>query len=289
MEKDGGACVTKVFSPGAACVIPESLGGLPVTELSDRLFAGTGVEEVYLSAGLKKIGKYAFYNCERLSLFDVHGAATEIGGGLFNGCRNIREIRLHMERGARSGLRDFVTEINGRLTVCFFFMQEDGTEREEARLIFPLYYDEAVENTPARIISSSIHGTGQKYRYCFEDRKVRFDRYDRLFPLEKYEEDVFLAAEIAVCRLRYPAELSEEAKGEYEAFLREHLPELLYQAVKDEDLFSWLFGQFGESLGQSDLDRLILAASEKKKAGISGRLMEEKRRRFGAKKELFEL
>ena len=289
MEKDGGACVTKVFSPGAACVIPESLGGLPVTELSDRLFAGTGVEEVYLPAGLKKIGKYAFYNCERLSLFDVHGTATEIGGGLFNGCRNIREIRLHMERGARSGLRDFVTEINGRLTVRFFFMQEDGTEREEARLIFPLYYDEAVENTPARIISSSIHGTGQKYRYCFEDRKVRFDRYDKLFPLEKYEEDVFLAAEIAVCRLRHPAELSAEAKGEYEAFLREHLSELLYQAVKDEDLFFWLFGQFGESLGQSDLDRLILAASEKKKAGISGRLMEEKRRRFGAKKELFEL
>ena len=289
MEKDGGACVTKVFSPGAACVIPESLGGLPVTELSDRLFAGTGVEEVYLPAGLKKIGKYAFYNCEGLSLFDAHDAATEIGGGLFNGCRNIREIRLHMERGARSGLRDFVTEINGRLTVRFFFMQEDGTEREEARLIFPLYYDEAVENTPARIISSSIHGTGQKYRYCFEDRKVRFDRYDKLFPLEKYEEDVFLAAEIAVCRLRHPAELSAEAKGEYEAFLREHLSELLYQAVKDEDLFFWLFGQFGESLGQSDLDRLILAASEKKKAGISGRLMEEKRRRFGAKKELFEL
>ena len=71
--------------------------------------------------------------------------------------------------------------------------------------------------------------------------------------------------------------------------MREHLSELLYQSVKDEDLFSWLFGQFGESLGQSDLDRLILAASEKKKAGISGRLMEEKRRRFGVKKELFEL
>ena len=33
VEKNGGACVTKILSPGAACVIPETLSGLPVTEL----------------------------------------------------------------------------------------------------------------------------------------------------------------------------------------------------------------------------------------------------------------
>ena len=32
-EKNGGACVTKLLAPGAVCVVPESLGGLPVTEL----------------------------------------------------------------------------------------------------------------------------------------------------------------------------------------------------------------------------------------------------------------
>ena len=30
VEKNGGACVTKILSPGAACVIPETLSGLPV-------------------------------------------------------------------------------------------------------------------------------------------------------------------------------------------------------------------------------------------------------------------
>ena len=39
VEKNGGACVTKILTPGAACVIPESLGGMPVTELADRAVA----------------------------------------------------------------------------------------------------------------------------------------------------------------------------------------------------------------------------------------------------------
>ena len=38
-EKNGGACVTKLLAPGAVCVVPESLGGLPVTELA-RYFRG---------------------------------------------------------------------------------------------------------------------------------------------------------------------------------------------------------------------------------------------------------
>ena len=39
-EKNGGACVTKLLAPGAVCVVPESLGGLPVTELADKVFSG---------------------------------------------------------------------------------------------------------------------------------------------------------------------------------------------------------------------------------------------------------
>ena len=47
-EKNGGACVTKLLAPGAVCVVPESLGGLPVTELADKVFSGSVVEKVYL-------------------------------------------------------------------------------------------------------------------------------------------------------------------------------------------------------------------------------------------------
>ena len=45
-EKNGGACVTKLLAPGAVCVVPESLGGLPVTELAQGIFGEHGGESL---------------------------------------------------------------------------------------------------------------------------------------------------------------------------------------------------------------------------------------------------
>lgn len=70
-EKNGGACVTKLLAPGAVCVVPESLGGLPVTELADKVFSGSTVEKVYLPRTLTRIGRYEFYDVRsfRRSIF----------------------------------------------------------------------------------------------------------------------------------------------------------------------------------------------------------------------------
>ena len=181
-EKNGGACVTKLLAPGAVCVVPESLGGLPVTELADKVFSGSTVEKVYLPRTLTRIGRYEFYGCEKLQEIHFYGALREVGGGVFTGCRNIRSLTVHMGVDEESALRDFVTEINERVTVHVFIQsgqnrmqderdtdsartslasstfEEENGETETARVIFPEYYDEAVENTPARITVSNIHG-----------------------------------------------------------------------------------------------------------------------------------
>ena len=72
-EKNGGACVTKLLAPGAVCVVPESLGGLPVTELADKVFSGSTVEKVYLPRTLTRIGRYEFYGCEKLQEIHFYG------------------------------------------------------------------------------------------------------------------------------------------------------------------------------------------------------------------------
>lgn len=233
-EKNGGACVTKLLAPGAVCVVPESLGGLPVTELADKVFSGSPVEKVYLPRTLTRIGRYEFYGCEKLQEIHFYGALREVGGGVFTGCRNIRSLTVHMGVDEESALRDFVTEINERVTVHVFIQsgqnrmqderdtdsartslasstfEEENGETETARVIFPEYYDEAVENTPARITVSNIHGAGQKYRYCFEGRKFRFDRYDKMFVYEKAEESVLMASKIAVTRLLYQMQMRSD-------------------------------------------------------------------------------
>lgn len=91
-----------------------------------------------------------------------------------------------------------------------------------ARLIFPEYYEDSVENTPARIVSIETHGCGHRYRYCFQNRVFQYKDYDAIFPHMKVQEPEALAAELAFCRLRYPLGLTETCAGEYRAYLAEH-------------------------------------------------------------------
>lgn len=283
--------MTEILSPGAVCVIPEILGGLPVTEISDRVFAQSAVKEIFLPKELGRIGRYCFYGCERLETIHVYAKTTEIGGGVLSGCRNVKEIFIHMDSEERSALKDFVTELNERVTVRYFLPDGNGGETEAARLIFPIYYDEAVENTPARITVSNIHGTGQKYRYCFDDKKVRFDKYDKLFVYEKAEEPVTLAAEIAVLRLQYPHGLREDAKNMYHKFIKENLYEVMLANLGREDVFKWLFGRFAEEdggLSDKELEMLLQETARRRMAEISGMLMDLKHRKFPSKKKRFE-
>lgn len=295
VEKNGGACVTKILAPGAACVIPESLGGMPVTELADHAVANQPVKEVYLPRTLRRIGRYGFYNCENLQILHFYAETTEIGGGVFNASGKIREIYIHMGENERSSLRDFVTEITGRVLVHYFLTDKDGREWEAARLIYPEYYDEAVENTPARNLSFAIHGSGQKYRYSFGERKIQFDRYDKVFVYEIHEESIALAAEIAVNRLMFPYELREDARTRYEEFLRSNLCEVLLANLQNIEVFRWLMtnlveadGEWAPALKTEELDRLIAASSETHQPEISGILLDLKHRMHPPKKKKFD-
>ena len=55
------------------------------------------------------------------------------------------------------------------------YCREDGSE-ERAKLIFPEHYEEAVENTPARIVETHYHGSGGDYRQCFYGQGIKLQR-----------------------------------------------------------------------------------------------------------------
>lgn len=296
IEKDGGACVTKLLTPGAACVIPESLGGMPVTELADRALANQSMKEVYLPKSLRRIGRYGFYNCENLQTLHFYAETTEIGGGIFNASHSMREIYIHMGNHEQSSLRDFVTEITGRVLVHYIITDTDGTEREAARLIYPEYYDEAIENISARSLRFAVHGSGKKYRYSFSDHKIQFDQYDKVFFYEKNEEPIPLAAEIAASRLMFPYRLKEEDRHEYEKFLKEHPFDILKANVKNREMFHWMMTNVVEKMVHADiacrltekeLDELLGVSAEFRLAEISGILLDLKHRMYPPKKKTF--
>ena len=104
-----------------------------------------------------------------------------------------------------------------------------------AILPFPEYYEEGVENTPARIIMSEMHGSGLLYRNCFTDRRLRFPEYDSRFPYALGQEHPSFLYRLALARLMYPFELSEDAKKAYETFLKENISQVLNYFTTNRD------------------------------------------------------
>mgnify|MGYP007011129068 FL=1 len=82
-----------------------------------------------------------------------------------------------MRQGKKSGVKEMLGEMWQRIDVNFLY------KYEEARLVFPEHYDEAVENTPARILYTEYHGSGSNYRQCFYDKELNYQEYDRLFEM----------------------------------------------------------------------------------------------------------
>ena len=121
-----------------------------------------------------------------------------------------------------SGLRDFLTELPETLCVDMMINGEHG------RLWFPEFFEEGVENTPARILENHVHGSGIRYRNSFLHKKLNLLEYDRLFPYAVAWEQERIVVRLALDRILYPVGMTEEAKEKYLVYIKENS----LQAVK---------------------------------------------------------
>ena len=168
----------------------ESEDGLLLEE-NNKLLAGVDVEKVIFPETVEEIGNYIFYGCKELRYLEFSNTLMSIGSGAFTGCGKLSGLKVHMKRGEKSCVKEILGDLWQRIDVTFIY-EEAG---KEARLVFPEHYEEAVENTPARILETHFHGCGYRYRQCFTDKKVDYHQYDSLFKVAKvYEkQDIFYA------------------------------------------------------------------------------------------------
>lgn len=181
---------------------------------------GEALEELEMDQELERVGRYCFYNCGHLKRLAFTGRLADWGSGVFTGCHQIREVELRTDETGRSTLKEMLDEVHEALAL--HWRDADG---QEAWLMYPEFYEEGVENTPARILETHVHGSGMRYRNCFDGRRIDFVQYDRLFPYAVAQEPETLTVRLAFGRLRFPYALGEQAKEQYEAYVREH-PEL---------------------------------------------------------------
>lgn len=286
IRKADGFQVESCELVGDEVCIPDEIDGIPVTGAEAYAFSAKQMKVVRLSRNMRKLGKYVFYRCFELRSLSFGDCLTDIGAGAFTGCRP-ETIRIDCRRGEKTCLKFIADEVRYRLDVTICCHREDGS-MDTARLVFPEHYEEAVENTPARIVETHYHGSGGYYRQCFYDRELNYAEYDSLLPWAVAEEEEETVVDIAVSRLRYPYRLSQKAKQRYEAYLREHMdcagPR--YALREDMDMLRF-FGQSGywtrESIGQA-----AEAASRAKKTEVLSALMDAQRRYFPKKKKGFE-
>lgn len=237
--------IDKIENPEAVIYVPEQFEDCPVTELGAYVLAHSAVEEIHLPPYVRKIGAYGFYECEQLKRIYCYSRVLDLGAGLFAGVPAVEYLDITEFPGERSCLKEMLAELRQTLRVQLHQMQaaaseetavvlgnaaertavpgsQDTADENEARLIFPEYYEDSVENTPARIVSIETHGCGHRYRYCFAGRVFQYRGYDELFPHVQVQEKEELVTELALGRLLYPRELSEKFREHYLTYVREH-------------------------------------------------------------------
>lgn len=262
---------------------------------------GRRLRAVILPDALAAIGNYAFYGCDNLKTVSFPESIRRIGSGLFNSCPALSVLifrqaaglspappasaRLQQSAGLSSApptpalLQEVLRTVNHEVEVRL----QDAAGQDAVRLLFPEYYEEPKENTPARIIEIIWHGTGYQYRQCFLQRKLQYSQYDSLLPAADAQEMPQTLVRLCLDRLITPVELSSAHLENYVSCLRKR-PDALWTyllADQETDLTDWLrvlerSGYFTREL----LDHMVDQASSAGRADASVFLMDLRRRVF---------
>lgn len=183
---------------------------------NERLLAGNELRSIVFPDSMESLGRYIFYGCRNLEKLSFSDQLTNIGSGAFTGCRSLNSLRVNMTQDSKSCVKEILGDLWQRIDVVFL------SPKGEARLVFPEHYEEAVENTPARILFTRHHGSGNDFRQCFYNKETDYRKYDSLFSLAKARESERVLTELAFSRLLYPVDLTQKARQEYEDYIREN-------------------------------------------------------------------
>lgn len=286
--------------------LPDTIDGLSVTGIADYGFAqaeeeegvsvfwpdreqdeekrerlcGGRVEEIHLPEALCEVGRYAFYRCFRLKRLSFTDSLTSIGGGAFTGCQ-LSHVEIRCRKSHQTCLRQILEEQRFELEVHISY--EDQGQSGTASLIFPEHYEEAVENTPARIVETHYHGSGGDYRQCVYHKEIDYEEYDSLFAKAKARENIRTLIRIALARLREPYRLTGQAEEEYADFLRGCAGETAGFLLETDDMETVRFLLDQKIWEGETLETALTVAEKKGHAEAAALLLQAGRKRSGKK------
>lgn len=250
---------------------------------NEKLLAGGEIEEVVFPDTVEEIGNYIFYNCKALKRLEFTDSLARIGSGAFTGCGNLELLRVHLKQGKKSCVKEILGDLWQRMDVIFYY--ENALEDiQTVKLVFPEHYEEAVENTPARILFTQHHGVGNNYRQCFYGREMDYRKYDGLFPLAVAQDHPDVLEDMAFSRLIYPCGLTTEYEKMYETYIQKHSTETARYLVEQENLELLRYMSDRNLWSREGLEETIGIAAENGKPEVLSFLMNEKHLLFPERK-----
>ena len=157
--KDGEILLKRIYGSEERVAVPAQIEGLPVTALAPYIFSqarrepdqkaaicGNQVKEILLPDSIREIGGYAFYGCYYLEALTITHRTRDIAGGAFTGCHHLKKLTFRMDQAEGYCMKDVLSEVHHELKASMVYKDRICT------LLFPEYYEEAVENTPARML-----------------------------------------------------------------------------------------------------------------------------------------
>lgn len=252
----------------------------------EHLLAGTEVLEVTFPDSVEAIGNYIFYGCKNLIKLEFSDSLQDIGSGAFTGCGKIEKLYVHMNKGEKSCVKEILGDLWQRIDVTFYYKEKGET----VKLIFPEHYEEAVENTPARILFTQHHGIGNNYRQCFQAKEIDYRKYDELFPLALVQDKIDVLIDLVFSRLLYSRGLAKKYQVVYEQYLRENLQEIIQKVIcgvdKEIEKFTIMQEISRRNLWEREnLEFAIKMAVESKERELAAWMMNERHRLFGQVEE----
>ena len=262
-RESGGVTLLRCLTCDKRAALPDTLWGLPVTALGPRALSpdapdipGERVEitcapgvgawdnqaltELQFPPGLREIGDYALYNCRALETLRLWDNVTRWGSGVLVNCRALERVEIAQSGGDNGALAYFAGELNREIDVSVTRPASgtvtrpasDGDMQTAFRLIFPEYRELYEENCPAHHFDYVIEGVGYPYHHCFRERRLNLIEYDTLWEKSQGME-AMTACRLAWYRVRYPVELSGDARKRYLDFLQ----------ARFRDAASWLLAE----------------------------------------------
>lgn len=308
--------------------LPSEIDGFPVAELAAYAFSeknteaknirlwnsdkisiadglppricGNKIKEIVIPQSIKKIGRYAFYGCEELRSLSMHSTTLDLGNGIFMGCGKLDELSITVDETSRSSLHELLLMFCHKLKLHYYIADTNSGELKlKYLLIFPPYYENNDENTPARITFRDLHGSGLYYRNCFANTAFKIDKYDSLFAYAVANEEENISMSLALARLIFSTGLNEADKEKYMSYVSENISSLTssLQYFLNNDLCSLndirtlLFSSY---INKEMISVIIEKSGELKAADILSLSMDIKKQRFSdnnasVRKRRFEL